>query len=88
MKAYKCDRCGKFYSYDEFVKHSASSKDSNPFKKGQRPILTVRNQDSYEIKYCPEGAIRLDMCPDCTHSFMRWFTEPGTDVLIASRLSE
>lgn len=61
--ARKCDRCGKLYeSYN--IKNDSENING---------LITVNVDD--DRKYYSHGV--LDLCPECSGSFMKWFKEKG-----------
>ena len=62
-KAYKCDRCGKYY--DENVKHT------NPYK----VLDCLHLVGIHIIDELENSAIEYDLCDDCLTAFKKFMKE-------------
>ena len=66
-KAYRCDRCGTYYTYDDFdaeymIKHPREEK------------------PGYDYVYLAakvKNPIKVDLCPKCTKAINKWLNTKG-----------
>lgn len=67
MTAYKCDRCGKFYSQEDF-ENMLANMENRGLKCPCVITASGRGQCRGQLRYDD----RLDLCPDCTMTLAEW----------------
>ena len=67
MTAYKCDRCGKFYSLEDY-ENMLGNMDNRGLKCPCVITASGRGRCVGQLRY--DG--KLDLCPDCTTALAEW----------------
>ena len=63
MTAYKCDRCGKFYSQEDHENMLG-----NMENRGLKCPCIINASGIEQLRY----ENKLDLCPDCTTALAEW----------------
>ena len=64
-KAYKCDRCGKFFDIPDKIDRCVI---------GGEPVWKFKVFGRYDAVKCSG---EYELCPNCANSFGNWLTEVG-----------
>lgn len=64
MKAYKCDRCGKFYSQEDHENGICRMEENYHLRRMYITTAPGRKAEPYDYTY--------DLCPICAMAFAEW----------------
>ena len=74
--ACKCERCGKFYEPNQDDEACVPTKVCPV----EFNTVTLNHKDYKNDNLAYVGFSRMDICPECAHSFTKWWTNP--DVIV------
>lgn len=67
--ACKCERCGKFYEPNKDDEAQLPVEAS--YSKFNVITLNYKDYETNELDWI--GFTRIDICPECAHSFVKWW---------------